>query len=121
MLHCPLTNFEIQKYCQSEPKFNGVYSRNNWAKLKDGKYVMNLDNYESVGIHGIALYVIGNNGSAFCNATYFNGLEVEYIPKEIQKIIENKNVITNILKNRSIRLNNVCIILYWIYLFRVKR
>ena len=29
MLHCPLTNFEIQKYCQSEPKFNGVYSRNN--------------------------------------------------------------------------------------------
>ena len=25
----PLTNFERQKYYQSEPKFNGVYSRNN--------------------------------------------------------------------------------------------
>ena len=25
----PLTNFEIQKYCQDEPKFNGAYSRNN--------------------------------------------------------------------------------------------
>ena len=25
----PLTNFEIQKYYQSEPKFTGVYSRNN--------------------------------------------------------------------------------------------
>ena len=25
----PLTNFEIQKYCQNEPKFNGAYSRNN--------------------------------------------------------------------------------------------
>ena len=25
----PLTNFEIQKYCQNEPGFNGVYSRDN--------------------------------------------------------------------------------------------
>ena len=25
----PLTNFEIQKYYQNEPKFNAVYSRNN--------------------------------------------------------------------------------------------
>ena len=28
-----LTNFEIQKYCQNEPKFNGVYSRNNIPKM----------------------------------------------------------------------------------------
>ena len=27
MLPNPLTNFEIQKYFQNEPKFNGVYSR----------------------------------------------------------------------------------------------
>ena len=25
----PLTNFEIQKYYQNEPIFNGVFSRNN--------------------------------------------------------------------------------------------
>ena len=25
----PLTNFEIQKYYQIEPRFNGVYSRDN--------------------------------------------------------------------------------------------
>ena len=25
----PLTNFERQKYYQNEPKFNGVYLRNN--------------------------------------------------------------------------------------------
>ena len=32
----PLTNFEIQKYYQNEPRFNGVYSRNNLAeKIKD--------------------------------------------------------------------------------------
>ena len=32
----PLTNFEIQKYHQNEPQFNGVYSRNNLSKtIKD--------------------------------------------------------------------------------------
>ena len=30
----PLTNFETQKYYQSKPKFNGVYSRNNFPKIK---------------------------------------------------------------------------------------
>ena len=28
----PLTNFEIQKYYQNKPKFNGVYSRDNFPK-----------------------------------------------------------------------------------------
>ena len=28
----PLTNFEIQKYYQSEPRFNGAYSRDNLHK-----------------------------------------------------------------------------------------
>ena len=38
-----LTNFEIQKY-QNEPKFNGVFSRDNLPnKIKDGAYVINLD------------------------------------------------------------------------------
>ena len=31
----PLTNFEIQNFYQSEPKFNGAYSRNNLPKIKD--------------------------------------------------------------------------------------
>ena len=34
-----LTNFEIQKYYQNESKFNGVYSKNNLPKIKDGAYV----------------------------------------------------------------------------------
>ena len=50
-----LTNFEIQKYYQNEPKFNGVYSRNNLSKIKDGAYIINLDEYESIGTHWIAL------------------------------------------------------------------
>ena len=34
-----LTNFEIQKYYQNESKFNGVYSKNNLPKIKDGANV----------------------------------------------------------------------------------
>ena len=57
MLPHPLTNFEIQNYYQSESRFNGVYSRNNLPKkIKDGTYVINLDEYADVGTHGIALF-----------------------------------------------------------------
>ena len=52
-----LTKFEIQKYYQNEPRFNGVYSRNNLPKkIKDGTYVINLDEYEDVGTHWIGLF-----------------------------------------------------------------
>ena len=51
MLPHPLTNFEIQKYYQNKPKFNGVYSRNNLPKIKDGVYVINLDEYKSIRAH----------------------------------------------------------------------
>ena len=56
-----LTNFEIQQYYENEPKFNGVYSRNNFSKTKNGAYIINLDENESVGTHWIALYVNDNN------------------------------------------------------------
>ena len=35
MLPHPLTNFEIQKYYQNEPRFNGVYSRDNLSDKKE--------------------------------------------------------------------------------------
>ena len=37
MPHDPLTNFEIKKYFQKEPKFSGFYSRNNLPRIKDGE------------------------------------------------------------------------------------
>ena len=52
-----LTNFEIQKYYQNESKFNGIYSGNNLSKIKDGAFIVNLDEYESVGTHWIAFYI----------------------------------------------------------------
>ena len=46
----PLTNFQIKKYYQNEPRFNGVFSRDNLSKkIKNGAYVINLDEYADVG------------------------------------------------------------------------
>ena len=88
----PLTNYEIRKYYQIEPKFNGVYSRNNLPKIKDGAYVINLDDYKSIGTHWIALYANLNN------IIYFDSFGVKHIPKGIKKFIGNKNIITNIYR-----------------------
>ena len=57
----PLTNFEIQKYYQNEPRFNGVYLRDNLQKVKDGAYIINLDEYSDIGTHWVALYVQNND------------------------------------------------------------
>ena len=77
MLPCPWTNFQIEKYYQNEPKFDGICSRNNLTKIRDGTYIIDLDEYESIGTHWIALYVNAEN------VTYFDSVEVEHIPKEI--------------------------------------
>ena len=81
-----LTNFEMQKYYQNEPKFNDVSSRNNLSKIKDGACIINIDDYESIGTHWIAFYINAKN------VRYFDSFGVEYIPKEIKKIIGNENV-----------------------------
>ena len=88
-----LTKFEIQAYYQNEPRFNGVYSRSNLPnKIKDGVYVINLDEYHDIGTHLVALYV--NNKTV----TYFDSFGVEHIPKEVKKFIANKNIIINIFR-----------------------
>ena len=104
----PLTNFEIQKYYQNEHKFTGVYSRNNSPKIKDGVYVVNPDDFKSMGTHWIALYVNVNN------MTYFDSFGFEHIPKEIKKFIQNKNIFTNVYRIQAYD-SIMCIFLYWIY------
>ena len=61
-------------------------------KIKNGTYVINLDEYSDVGTHWIALYV--NNKTV----TYFDSFGVEHIPKEIKKFIHNENIIANIFR-----------------------
>ena len=53
----PLTNFEIQKFYENEPRFNGVFSRDNLQKIKDGACVIHLDEYSDIGTLWIAFYV----------------------------------------------------------------
>ena len=64
MLSHPLTNFEIQKHYQNEPKFNGAY----------GAYIRNLDRFQSRGAHWVALYANGSNGSASYDVTTLTAL-----------------------------------------------
>ena len=103
----PLISFEIQKYYQNEPRFNGVYSRDNLPKkIKDGTYVINLNDYADVGTHCIAL---------FCNRSeigYFDSFCVEHVPEEIKEFVGNKNIIANIFwvqANISIMCGYFCI------------
>ena len=102
----PLTNFEIQEYYQNEPRFNGVFSRNNLPlKIKDGAYVINLDEYADVGTHWIAL---------FCNRNeivYFGSFGVEHVPEEIKEFLGSKNIIANIFgvqTNNSVMCGSFC-------------
>ena len=89
----PLTNFEIQKYYENESRFNGVYSRDSLPnKIKDGAYVINLDEYSDIGTHWITLHVKNND------ITYFDSFGIEHISKEIIKFIGRKNVIANIFR-----------------------
>ena len=89
----PLTNFEIQKYYENEPRFNGVFSRNDLPKkIKDGAYVLNLDEYEDIGTHWIALFCKKNE------VIYFDSFGVEHIPEEIKEFIGNRNIKANIFR-----------------------
>ena len=83
---------KIQKYYQIEPRFNGVFSRDNLQKIKDGAYIINLDEYSDIGTHWVALYVHNND------VTYFDSFGVEHIPKEIKEFVKNKNITANIFR-----------------------
>ena len=80
----PLTNFEIQEYYKNEPDLS--------KRIKNGAYDINLDQFEDVGTHWIALYVKNNE------ITYFDSFGVEHVPKEIKKFTEHKNIKTNIFR-----------------------
>ena len=89
----PLTNIEISEYYKNEPRFNGVYSRNNLPnKIKKGAYVINLDEYENAGTHWVSLFVKTNE------VIYVDSFDVEHIPKEINKFIGNKKIKASIFR-----------------------
>ena len=89
----PSTNFEIKEYYKNEPRFNGVCSRDNSFKIiRNGAYVINLDEYADVGTHWIALHVKNNE------ITSFDSFGVEHVPNEIMYFARDKNIKTNIFR-----------------------
>ena len=75
----------MQRYYQKEPNFNGLYSINNVP--------INLDEYKPKATHWIAL--------CFRNVPYSDSFRVEHIPNKINKLIGNKNFITNIYRIKA--------------------
>ena len=74
--------------------------------IKDGAYLINLDEYSDVGTHWVVLYVKNNE------VIYFNNFGVEHVPKEIKRFIGHKNIKTNIFKiqaDNSIMCEYFCI------------
>ena len=103
----PWTSFEIQKYYENELRFNGVYSRDNLPKIKDGAYIINLDEYCDIGTHWVALLVDNND------VTYFDSFGVENILKEIKTFTGHSlSITTNIFRiqaNDSVMCEYFCI------------
>ena len=88
----PLHNIEITNYFNYEPRFNGVFPRNNWPRIKDGMYVINLDDKKDKGTHRISLFIDKNL------ALYFDSFGIEYIPQEVLNKIKDKSITHNILR-----------------------
>ena len=83
----PLTNFEIKEYYRMESRFNGVYSRDNLPeKIKEGAFIINLDEYAEVGTYWVALFFKRNE------IVYFDSFGVEDLPEEIKEFIVNNNI-----------------------------
>ena len=87
-----LTNFEIQNCCEKKPRFNGVYSRNNLLKIKDRAYVINLDEYESIGAHWVACMRMVIMWYVLIT------LELNIFRKKLEKIIDNRNIGTSVFR-----------------------
>ena len=97
MFH-PLNNIEIANYFNNEPRFNGVFPRNNLSSIKDGAYVINLDSKKSEGTYCVSLFIDGNR------VLYFDCFGVEYIPQEVSNKIKDKSILTIYLEYKIMNL-----------------
>ena len=94
-----MTNIEISEYYKNEPRFNGVYSRNNLPnKIKKGEYVINLDENKNIGTHWVSLFV------KTIEVIFFDSFGVEHIPKEINKFIDTTKS-SSLERNKKIKAN----------------
>ena len=63
-----------------------LFSRNNLPRIKDGAYLINLNERKAKGKHWVSLF-IGRN-----TAVYFDSFGIEYIPLEVLNKIRDKSI-----------------------------
>ena len=68
------------------------FSRNNLPRIKDGAYVINLDDENSKGTHWVLSFINRNL------AVYFDSFEIEYIPQKVFNKIKDKSITQNIFR-----------------------
>ena len=71
--------------------------KHGFIKIKDGAYIINLDEYVDIGTHWVALHVNNNN------VTYFDFFGVEHIPKEIKPFINRRSLNSSASHNKNIK------------------
>ena len=73
-----------------------IKDRDNLPTIKDGPYVINLDEYSDIRTHWVALWLDNND------VTYFDSFGVEHITQKIKTFINSKNIKNNYFQNTSI-------------------
>ena len=68
-------NIEVTNDFDDEPRFNSVFSRNSLARIKDGAYVINIDDKNSKRKHWVSLFINKNI------AIYSDSLELNLYQK----------------------------------------
>ena len=94
-----LSNIEITKDFNYEPRFNGVYSRDNLPKIKGDVYVINLNDKQSKGTHWVSLFIDKNTD------VYFDSFGIKYIPQEVLSKIKTNPLYTIYLESKTMILS----------------
>ena len=91
LLH-PFSNIKITYYFNYEPRLNSIFSRNNLPRIKDGAYVINLNDKKSKGKHWVSLFIDRNT------AVYFDSFGIKCIPQEVLNKVRDKSITYNIFR-----------------------
>ena len=89
MLHL-LNNIKNTNCFKYQTRFDGVFSRDNLLRTKEGACVINLDGKQTETTHWVSLFIDRYN------AGYFYSFCIEYIPQEELSKIKNKSMPRNI-------------------------
>ena len=92
------SNIEITNYFKYELRFNGVSSRNNLPRIKDGAYVINLTDRNSIGTYLVSLFIDR------ITAVYFDSFGIEHISQEVLNKIRDKSITHNIFRIQDMNL-----------------